>query len=213
MPTKNMSDAILIPPGLEPLAYILYNGDYKARLTALIRNAPKNIADDANWWKQLKSVTGASDKEIENIRTQHIDIATEKMQKTGKVFNKLADTPVVGQDQELQKLMKIFAQNLSNNNKNVEELVALQKKVQLRIQKLDEIIRQKETELANRQKTNPIAESKEIILEGFLSKTISKVRQYLASDAFKKLLNIGEDGDQMAQLDAKTIVRDTLQVV
>jgi len=213
MPTKNMSDTILIPPGLEPLAYILYDENYKARLTALIRNAPKNIADDAGWWKQLQSVTGASSEEITNIRTQHIDLATEKIQKTGKVFNKLADTPVVKQDPELQKLMKIFAQNLSNNNKNVEELLILQKKVQQRIQKLDEIIRQKEQELINSKRTTSVTESKEIILEGFLSKTISKVRQYLASDAFKKLLNLGEDGDQMAQLDAKTIVRDTLQVV
>lgn len=209
-----MQNSLLIPPGLEPIAYILYDGDYKTKLTQLVRNAPKNIADDANWWKQLRLVTGASKEEIVAIRDQHVDLATEKMQKTGKVFNKLADTPVMKSDPELQKLIKVFSQNMLENNKNVAELLDLQKKVQTRIAKLDEIIRQKEIELAERkQKNKPVTESKELILEGFLSKTISKVRQYLASDAFKSLIGLGEDGDEMAQLDAKTIVRDTLQVV
>ena len=208
-----MQNTVLIPPGLEPIAYIIYDGNYKAKLTELINNAPRNIADNTKWWKQLKFVTGASSEEIVNIRDQHVELATQKMQKTGKVFNKLADTPVIGQDPELQKLIKIFAQNLADNNKNVKELVDLQKKVQIRIQKLDEIIRQKEAELVNRQNNNQVTESVEIIIEGFLSKTISKVRQYLASDAFKQLIGYGKDGDEIAQLDAKTIVRDTLQVV
>lgn len=209
MPIEKTQNNIALPPEFEPIAYIIYGEDYKTQLENLVRKVPQNFLDSDEWWSELKSVTKVSNEIIKQIRIQYKKLKQEKEQNTGNAFKKLNETPVFKSDPQLQLLIDKLSQQITTNDKNINNLLDLQKKVQNRLEEIDQIIRSREEK-----SHNTIKESTEkSITESVLSKLITRVRQYLVSDAFKNLIGIEPDGNIINQTTAKLIIRDILQIV
>lgn len=202
------SQDVLIPPTFEPIAFILLGSDYKIKLNKLIDIAPNDLSKDKEWWRNIQIVTKATNEEIKTVKDRYEKMLEIKHEQLGKTFDQLQTVPAVQSDQELSTLIKSLAEKLKQDEKRTEELVKLQKMVQKRLETIDEIIR-------NREKSKPIKESKDenLITEGLFSKTVTKLRQLLASPKFKNIIGDYADGSKIAENHAKIVVRDVLQAI
>lgn len=210
--TSNQENDVLLPPEFEAIAYIIYGSDYKAQLDNLIKNVPRDLLDNDQWWADLKAVTKVNNTVIANTRKKFKEQHLEKEKATGKAFKKLSETPAFESDPELQKAVETLSEQLTQNSVDLKQIQSLKKLIQSRLEVLDATIRSQEEKLGK----NPTESKNEkgiLITEGMFSKLITKVRQYLASDAFKSLLGIEEDGAKANQTIAKLIIRDILQIV
>lgn len=201
---------VLIPPTFEPIAFVLLGSDYKIKLNKLIDIAPNDLVNDKEWWRNVQSVTRATTEEIKNVKDRYAKMIEVKHEQLGRTFDQLQTVPAVQADNDLSNLVKMLAEKLKQDEKRTEELVELQKKVQKRLETIDQIIK-------NKEKTRPIGESlessKELITEGLFNKTVTKLRQFLASPKFKNIIGDYQPGSKPAENHAKIVVRDILQAV
>lgn len=212
MPEQESMNDVVLPPQFESIAYIIYGEDYKAKLENLVSKVPRDFLDNDEWWSELKSVTKVNNQVINSLRNQYKKLQKDKAKETGKAFQKLNDTPAFKSDPQLQMLINRLSQQIATNDQNINNLLDLQKKIQTRLAQVDELIRSKEEKL--RKTTNEsVDQSGTIISESILSKLITRVRQYLVSDAFKNLIGVEEDGSKINQTTARLIIRDILQIV
>jgi len=203
----------IIPPLFEPIAYLIYDDNYISQLEELISKVPVNFIENDEWWHQLKLVTKVKPQIINKIRNEYIELRQEKKKDTAEALEKVSETPIAKKT-KTEELLKLLADNIQKDKADLETILKIKLELQEKFLNLEKLIKTHNEQIKKYKQTNEHLQiNGNIITEAIEDKLITKIRQFLASDTFKNLINSDPNGSEINKTLARLVIRDVLLMV